>query len=120
MELEINVISITNAISAEEAKLMAKQYHEAEMKKDVDAILNCLGDEPWKRIRAEAMKGNNCCYFTIGYDNGNTCRIREHYGWAWLHDKGEQFITNLFSSFGYKVTYDWHTPYVRIDIKWAE
>ena len=120
MELEINVISIANAISAEEAKQIMKQFHDAEMKKDVDTILNCLGNDIWKCIRAEATKGNDYCCFTIGYDNGNTYRTRERYGWTWLRGEGKEIITNLFSSFGYDVTCDWSTKYVRIYIKWAE
>ena len=122
MDFEINVIHIPDAITAAEAKEMVKAHDEAEMKKDVDAILKCIKTFPWERIKAAAGRGETECHISIGYDQNNTCSIREKYGWAWLKNEGRQLITNLFSAAGYKVTFGLghNNKYVTIVFNWAD
>lgn len=120
MNLEVNIISIPDAVTADDAKEMVCRYKEAETKKDIETILNYLRTKPWDDIRTQAKIGKTSTFFTIGYDAGITCRVNANYGWTWLKDEGAKLITNLFSSLGYEINYEWYVKFVRINIKWAE
>ncbi len=122
MNFEINVIHIPDAITAAEAKEMVRAHEETEMKKDVDAILECIKTIPWECIKVAAGRGETKCHINIGYDENNACNIREKYGWAWIKNEGRQLITNLFSAAGYKVTFSLghNSKYIRIEFDWAD
>jgi len=120
MEFEINVVSIPNAITADTAKEFVRQYDEVEMKVDVNTILECIRTKPWPEISLKAKQGKTSYSLTIGFDKGNICTVRQKYGWAWLQKNGEQFITNLFTSLGYKVQIERFARYRHFIISWAE
>lgn len=120
MEFEINVISIPDAITADAVKELVRQHEEAEMKTDIDAILECVRTKPWADIRLRGKQGKTSYDLTIGFDSGNTCHVRQTYGWVWLQESGAQLIVNLFTSLGYKVQITKSTCYFRFTISWAE
>lgn len=120
MEFEINVISIPDAVTADTAKEFVRQHDEAEMKVDVQTILDCIRTKPWPDIQLKAKQGKTSYNLTIGFDRENVCTVRRVYGWAWLQKNGAQLITNLFTSLGYKVQIERFACYMRFTISWAE
>lgn len=120
MNIDVKVVSIPNAIPADEAKRMAKQHEEQEMAKDINIIMGYLSSTPWEQIKDAAEKGETRTTITFGYASRNFCYTRKNYGFRWLSGEGKEIITNLFTSLGYRVTFDWYTDFVKVAIDWAD